>query len=330
MKNILVLSATASAINYKNSLADDRNYRLFLTDASKFAAGLYDERITPLLIPLARAREKYKNMLDDIIEKYAIDILIPTSDHDMEAVASLLQQGWLPKAAMFRFDTEKFFLYTHKRDLAEKMQSLGFDSMRLFKEDDKITFPVVVKPTREGGSKGVWIVNDEKDFKEKLALVKSQFGTDIVIQEYIPGGTGSIFVVLLLYNNEGELRGEVVTQSSLTFMTWGGGGNAGDIVDRPDLLEYAKRILQSLGGWKGPINMEFKQHQGSGKYYLMEINCRLNGYSYLNTMNGLNFPKGVVELLEKGETAFISPKNIRQKKNFVINYREKLVEQWVS
>ena len=34
----------------------------------------------------------------------------------------------------------------------------------------------------------------------------------------------------------------------------------------------------------------------------MEVNCRLNGYSYLTTMNGLDFPAAVVDLLTTGRT----------------------------
>ena len=330
MLNILILSSTASAINYKNSLADNKEYRLFFSDASKFAAGLYDERITPVLVPLARDKENYRKALEKIITENKIDMLIPTSDHDMEGVAALLKDGWNPSVKMFKFNTEDFFLYTHKKMLAEKIKELGFNSIRVFSEKEEVTFPVVIKPTREGGSKGVWIVDNEKDYNEKLTLVKKQFGNDIIIQEYIPGETGSIFVVLLLFGQDKKLYGEVVTQSSLTFMTWGGGGNAGNIVEKPDLLEYAKKILHDLGGWQGPINMEFKQHSGNGKYYLMEINCRLNGYSYLNSMNGLNFPQGAINLLEKGQTDMISSKGLKERKNFILSYREKSIPDWVK
>ncbi|MEW6470018.1 MAG: ATP-grasp domain-containing protein [Bacteroidota bacterium] len=329
MKNVLILSATASAINYKNSLAGDSRYRLFMTDVSPYAAGFYDERIIPLLIPRARDNENYRKALETIIEQYKIDILIPTSDHDMEGVAFLLKQGWNPPVSMFRFDPEKFSLYTHKSKLARALEVSGFDSIRSFSESDSIEFPVVVKPSREGGSKGVWIVDNQSDYEQKISLIRKQYGKDLVIQEYIPGGTGSIYVVLLLYGQDKRLYGEVVTQSSLTYMTWGGGGNAGNIVENPDLLDHAKKILGRLGGWQGPINMEFKRHAGNGRYYLMEINCRLNGYSYLNSMNGLNFPKAALELLEKGTTSFITSRSLKERKNFVIGYREQIVADWV-
>ena len=330
MLNVLVLSSTASAINYKNSLANDQECRLFFTDVSRYAAGLYDERIIPLLIPPARDHDNYRQALDRIIETHQIDVLIPTSDHDMEGVATLLTKGWNPRVKMFRFDTGKFFLYTNKKKLARKVEELGYVSARLFKKGEQVDLPVVIKPTREGGGKGVWIVDNESDYREKLALVQQQYGDDLVVQEFIPGGTGSIFVVLLLFGQDGELYGEAVTRSSLTFMTWGGGGNAGCIVDKPDLLAYAKVILHSLGGWQGPINMEFKQHSENGKYYLMEINCRLNGYSYLTTMNGLNFPRAIIDLLVHGTTKNISPADIKERKNFILSYRETIVNDWAS
>ena len=108
----------------------------------------------------------------------------------------------------------------------------------------------------------------------------------------------------------------------------GGGGNAGLIVEEPDLLSKAKSIIESLGGWHGPVNLEFKQHSKNGEFYLMEINCRLNGYSYLTSMNGLNFPAAIIDLLSKNDTPFLSFDNIKKHSNFIMAFREKPIPQW--
>ena len=64
-------------------------------------------------------------------------------------------------------------------------------------------------------------------------------------------------------------------------------------------------------------------HAENRRFYLMEANCRLNGYSYLNTMNGLNFPKAMYELLVEGCTSPLSYKQLSQPINFVYGLREK-------
>ncbi len=150
------------------------------------------------------------------------------------------------------------------------------------------------------------------------------------MQEFIPGETGSIYVALLLYGPEGKVYGEVASHSHLTFMTWGGGGNAGVVVDEPHLLVQARDIIQALGGWAGPVNLEFKRHQDNGRFYLMEVNCRLNGYSYLTTMNGLNFPAAVVDLLTTGRTEYLSLRRNQPAQNFVVGFRELPVKEWCA
>jgi predicted ATP-grasp superfamily ATP-dependent carboligase len=165
---------------------------------------------------------------------------------------------------------------------------------------------------------------------DKEKELKAVYGDQYVIQEFIPGSTGSIHVALLLYGNDGKIYGEALSHSTLTFMTWGGGGNAGKLVYNQEVLERAKTIVGALGGWKGPINLEFKQHAKTGQFYLMEINCRLNGYSYLTTMNGMNYPASIIDLLTKGTTEFLSMPPPNKAQNFIVTLREKPVQNWVS
>jgi predicted ATP-grasp superfamily ATP-dependent carboligase len=328
MTNVLVLSATASAINYKKALAGRGDLRLFISDASPFASGLYGDNVVPLLVPRARDLAPYRTALDRVIDRHRIDLLVPTSDHDMEGVMELLHEGWGPPVAMFRPDYAVYRTLTHKAGLMEAMLRAGLRAPAVYHSPDEVRYPAVVKPAREGGSKGVWIVHNRQELDERLAAVQNRYRGDVVLQQYIPGETGSIFVALLLYGQDGRLYGEVASHSHLTFLTWGGGGTAGTVVDEPGLLEQARTIIDRLGGWAGPVNLEFKRHQDTGEFYLLEVNCRLNGYSYLYTMNGLNFPAAVVDLLRDGLTAFLSAPAAQARRNFVIGFREQPVGEW--
>jgi predicted ATP-grasp superfamily ATP-dependent carboligase len=328
--NILVLSATASAINYRNALAGQPGLRLFMSDASRFASGLYGAGLTPLLVPRARDLDRYRAALDELIAQHAIDVLIPTSDHDMEGVMELQHRGWNPPVKMYRPNYDTYRTLTHKSRLMEALAERGLLHPATYQRPEDARFPAVVKPAREGGSKGVWIVRDRQELDDRLQTIRTAYKGDVVLQQYIPGGTGSIYVALLLYGQDGTLHGEVASHSHLTFMTWGGGGNAGSVVEEPALLAQAKQIIAALGGWAGPVNLEFKRHEATGEWYLMEVNCRLNGYSYLYTMNGLNFPAAVVELLATGKTKFLSLTKHQSPRNFVVGFRELPVEDWVS
>jgi hypothetical protein len=328
--NVLVLSATASAINYQKALAGRADVRLFLSDASPYASGLYGWGVTPVLLPRARDLDRYRAALDLVLAQRRIDILIPTSDHDMEGTMELRHRGWEPPVAMFRPDYAVYRTLTHKARLMEALTARGFEVPTTYADAAQVRFPAVVKPAREGGSKGVWIVHDRQELEDRMALVRSSFEGDVVLQEYIPGETGSIYVALLLYGQDGQMYGEVASHSHLTFMTWGGGGNAGVVTHEPALLAQARRIIAAMGGWAGPVNLEFKRHEENGRFYLLEVNCRLNGYSYLTTMNGLNFPSAVVDLLQTGRTKHLSLSPTQPLRNFVVGFRELPVKDWCA
>jgi predicted ATP-grasp superfamily ATP-dependent carboligase len=328
--NLLVLSSTASAINYQKTLGSRSDLRVFMTDASTFAGGLYAPGVTPIVIPRGRDQARYRESLDRIIAENKIDALIPTSDHDVEGVMELLHDGWNPPVRMFNPDYEVYRTLSHKANLMHALEKKGLRTIPVYRSADEAEFPAVVKPARECGSKGVWIVNSRKELADRLAILQPKFGDDLVIQEFIPGETGSIYIVLLLYGHDGKLHGEAASHSHLTFMTWGGGGNAGVLVDEPELLEQAKEMVAKLGGWRGPINLEFKRSSKTGLFYPLEVNCRLNGYSYLYTMNGLDYPGAIIDLLKGKDPGVLQLNRERELKTFVIGFREKPVERWVS
>jgi len=330
LTKILILSGTASAVNYVKSLDSIQGLSLFVTDASRYASLLYSSEITPFVIPLARNSKEYQKALDAIIEEQSIDVMIPTSDHDMEGVMQLINNGWNPPVLMFKPDFETYHRLTHKGDLVRSLDGLGLEVPKLYTSLDMVDFPVVLKPPREGGSKGVWILDNQERLQKKYEEIVQTYGEDVVLQEYIPGESGSIYLALLLYDQKGELCGEIATRSTSTLMTWGGGGISGEVVDEPELLETAKTIIASCGGWKGPVNLEFKKHADTGLFYLMEVNCRLNGYSYLTSMNGLNFPKAIIELLTNGHTEYLSLDKIKERKNFIISFRERHFDSFLD
>ena len=327
-KNVLVLSATASAINVIKSLQDEPDIRLFVSDISRYASGLYQDRVTPVVMPPARAREQYRAALDRVILEHKIDILIPTSDRDVEGVVTLLHKGWNPPVCMFRPSFEVQQLISNKLALAKRVCELGLPAPATWGNLDDATFPAVVKPLREGGGRGVFVVRNRREAEEAVRHCR-RFGGEFLSQEYVPGGIGSTYVSLLLYDQRGVLVANDVMRSSLTYFTWGGGGNAGYLCNDEDIANTSREIIEAVGGWQGPLNLEFRRNQETGKIYLIEGNCRLNGYSYLTSMNGANYPRAIVDLLS-GKDVSLSLARRTGTENFILGFRETVVDAWAE
>jgi predicted ATP-grasp superfamily ATP-dependent carboligase len=333
---VLVLSAAASAINVIYALKSDPAVRLFAADMSRFAPGLYVDGVTPVLIPGARNRRRYRAALDAAIVQHAIDVLIPSSDRDVEAVVALLHEGWNPPVQMFRPPFAAQQILAHKDRLMARLsrtmpgivpRTLGPGEVARAVE---LGFPLVAKPVDEGGSKGVAIVNTQAALEVELRRLRARFGEAFVLQEFIPGRVGSTYLVLMLYDQEGRLRSATTMQSHLTYLTWGGGGNAGAMVYEPEMIESAARIVEECGGWCGPVNLEYRRHETSGRMYVMEANCRLNGYSYLATMNGFNLPRAMVSLLSGQDCALPLQRDTTCPRSFILGFREQVVDDWVG
>lgn len=329
MKNVLVLSGTASAINYINSLADDPTVQLHITDTNAYCPGLYARGILPHWLPRARDTVRYRAALDDLLEKHNIDVLIPTSDYDVEGVMRYLRDGWMPKVALFRPPFGSFQVLSDKARLMEHIGKRMPDVVPLTTTDPDavgLSPPLVIKPITESGGKGVTIVRRRRDLPAAVRRIRELYADRFLIQQYVPGRT---YVSTLVYDQSGELSIGLAMRSHRTFFTWGGGGCAGEMVDEPEMIRLTEAVITRCGGWHGPINFEWRRHAQTGAWYLMEANCRLNGYSYLTTMNGVSLPRIVLALLT-GEPLPPASKPADRTRNFTLGFRETLIDNWVQ
>jgi len=329
VKKVMLLSGTASAINYIKSFESDSDICLHVTDSNPYCPGLYAPGVTPHVLPRARDTLRYREALDRLLMRCAIDVLIPTSDYDVEGVLDYLRDGWSPNVALFRPPYEAFRVLGHKGrlmvHLADLLPNIIPRTWTVDESSSNLTFPLVIKPTTESGGKGVIIINEPIDLRPGLERIRASYGGGLLLQEYIPGNT---YMVSMVYGHDGALVIAVAMRSHLTFFTWGGAGCAGEIVDEAELVQLCSDVTAAAGGWRGPICLEWRRHARTGAFYLMEANCRLNGYSYLTTMNGVCLPRIVLALLTHEALPAVSPVADRNR-NFILGFRETVIDQWV-
>ncbi len=332
MTRLLVLSGTAAAINYIHALRGVPDLQLFVTDSNPYCPGLYHEWVTPVVVPRAREGASYRAALERAIQQHKIDVLIPTSDYDMEAVLKMLDEGWDPPVRMFRPTFTQLNNLVHKAKMFEVLSGkLPAHVPKTWRPPlpplDGMRYPLVAKPIGQSGGRGVAIAGDSLQLAGAIERLTREHGDNWVVQEFIPGNT---YVLTMIYDETGRIAVSTAMRSHLTFFTWGGGGCAGELMDVPEVHALGARIVEAAGGWKGPINMELRQHTETGVWFVFEVNCRLNGYSYLTTMNGLNLPLIALSMLTGRPLPSVEPVPAPQRRNFALGFRETPVAEWVT
>lgn len=161
------------------------------------------------------------------------------------------------------------------------------DELRIFSED--ADYPLIIKP-RFGGGASVFLfkVNSKNELIRAFDTITNKYGPPI-IQEYIPGGSGQMHMVNVLFNKKSDPLVVFTAQKIREYPISGGITTCGVSTHNPELIRYATKLFSQLG-WYGVAEAEFKVDSRDGKYKLIEINPRFWQYLQLPIACGVNFP----------------------------------------
>lgn len=201
--------------------------------------------------------------LHNQINKNGISIVLPFVDPAIE-VAEMLKAG-----------NNSLFVPTCGKDICHIMfdkvlSERWFVEKELpippsYSQDDKLSFPVIVKPRRGSASKGILVIDNAEQW------VKLQNKDDYVIQQYI--ADREEYTVDCYVTTSGKIISIV---PRLRIQTAGGEVMNSETRRDRDLIDISKRVLKS-GDFKGPVTIQFLRDKKTGATYIMEINPRLGG-----------------------------------------------------
>jgi predicted ATP-grasp superfamily ATP-dependent carboligase/phosphoglycolate phosphatase-like HAD superfamily hydrolase len=117
----------------------------------------------------------------------------------------------------------------------------------------------------------------------------------LIAQQFIPGtGTGYFTIAL-----NGYILAEYVHRRVIETQPSGGPSLvACHDADSP-VYDLGRKITRNLS-WSGPLMIEFRKHEESGDYYLIELNPKFWGSLELATAWGLDFPQYLLHSQEYG------------------------------
>jgi carbamoyl-phosphate synthase large subunit len=173
-----------------------------------------------------------------------------------------------------------------------------------------IPYPVVLKPTRGGGSADVFVAQDEEELRfhaERLLRARGP----AVVQEYVGDATLE-FTVGVMHAPDGALLGSVALRRELSSLlsvrsrvanrtgraelgrelVVSSGFSQGEVNDFPEVRAQAERLAEALGS-RGPLNVQGRLVGGA--LVVFEVNPRFSGTEAMRAMAGWNGPEALVD-----------------------------------
>lgn len=259
----------------------------YAADIDPYAPGLYlVERSRRLILPRGDD-PRFPAAVLDLCRAHALDVVVPTVDCELLAVASIRTELAAVGTQLLLAPEPALRTCLDKWALVSAMDAT-VPVPRCALADGSLDWsgwelPLVVKPRRGSGSRGVRVTDSPRDLSHAL-------GPDWLVQEHLPGREYSLDV---LASQAGEVRA-VVPRARLRLDS--GIAITSRTVHDPRLEELGRRAVELIG-LTGVANVQVKEDV-QGVPRLLEINPRFPGTMPLTVASGINMPQlALAELL---------------------------------
>lgn len=287
---ILITSAgSTNAVNVIKALKKQKEIKFFIVsaDINPLSAGFFladGHYVVP--------RANSKSFISEIIricKKEKIEIIIPTFSEEIFVFSKNKEKLEKAGVKMAISDCKTFNITENKLKTDHFFKGTNIPTPKIYTEKEikkgDIKFPVIVKPVKSSGSKGVLKINNLKELSFFINHPKDK----LFVQEYISG---------LEYTIDGicDLNGKMIACSPrVRLETKSGLAVKSVTVSNPLMADYARKISEGLK-IVGPFNMQcFEKNE---KIKFIEVNSRFpSGGLPLTVKAGLNIPLMVVKIL---------------------------------
>jgi len=172
-------------------------------------------------------------------------------------------------------------------------ETLSMTDEKLFEKVRKIGYPCLVKPTNSHNfvsifRRKMFKVYDEKGLKEAIKKAKDK-ALEVIIQEIVPGFDDHMYTFDAYLNEASKVTHWLTCQKYRQYPINYGASVYTEQKYIEALPEIGIPFLEGIG-YKGVGEIEFKKHEETGKFYLIEINVRYSNLNELLTQAGINMP----------------------------------------
>lgn len=160
----------------------------------------------------------------------------------------------------------KIYGYPHPQTMIVDGESL--DGLDL----DELLYPVLIKPNHTAGGRGMTLVQNKQELKERFSDIYKQYGA-CHLQTYIPAGGAQVEVQLYV-----DEKGQLVNSSVIYKYRWypenGGSSSCAKSVKNDDIVQTLFHLLLDIG-WVGFADFDTIEDPRTGELLIMELNPRL-------------------------------------------------------
>ena len=279
--------------DFKQTLGE--NGKIIVADNSIYAPARYEADKAYTVPEIYDV--KYIDMIVDICKKEDIKAVLTLIDPEIELLSKnrhrfneigVLVLAPSEKTAELCYDKYKMYKYLKENNIKT---TLTYGTLEEFEKDyneQKIKFPVFVKPRTGSGSVGAKRINNLQELKKVMEEDKS-----LIIQEFMNGIDLDADVYIDVISKK-----PVSIFSKKKIETKIGGASKTISFKDQKLFEQIKNILPFFEFY-GTIDMDF--FYKDGEYYLSEINPRFGG-AYIHAYGaGVDFPRLIINNIDKIE-----------------------------
>jgi len=269
----------AGGIGAVRSLRERAGHEVIGVDMDPEAPGLHlaDDGVT---VPAA-TDDAWADELADAVEQFDVDVVVPTVDEELAEIDRL--RNTLEDTPVVAPRSEVIDVSLDKYRTHERLAAAGHPvpDTWLGSEHDAVdpsAFPLLVKPRRGRGSRGIQRVDDQSELLAHLDA--SDYDPDeLLLQEFIDGAE---FTTSVVATQGGRLLGIVPKEA----LEKDGSTVTGVTRRSPAVRAECKALAETLDP-RGPINVQ-QMVAEDGTPYTIEINPRFSSTSCLTAAAGVD------------------------------------------
>ncbi|ACV62019.1 protein of unknown function DUF201 [Desulfofarcimen acetoxidans DSM 771] len=266
-------------------LASQLNLKLVACDMEARALGLHLAH-SAYLVPAAQYETAYLERLLDILIKEDIQAVFIASSKELHFFSKYKAEiEAKTKAKIFTNSPEVLNTCDDKWYTIRFLQENNFyfpltirfpeDAEQLCSFIKKVNFPVIIKPRRGTGSKGLCKI---ENFTGLRTLLKGQ--KDMIIQQYLPDHQGEYTTGICAGKN-----GKILSGITLKRYLHDGMTVSADSTGYTEITAYCQKVAAVLKPY-GPCNFQLRLREG--KPFIFEINPRFSSTTGMRFLLGVN------------------------------------------